>query len=337
MTSIDIIAGLGYSDEGKGRVCQILESEYDIILRCNGSWSSSHQITNENNIMCNHLPSVIKKDKILIVGQGMYVKPDVLIKELLQPIRQQQIIYISENCPVILCESTIDENLGTLGSGVRNACISRLNHIGKTLKNVIDLFPELSQYLITDDEYYKLTVNKKILVEGSHGYLIDNTFGEYPETTSTMTTPSGIMSLTKYSPNVCNCVIFVCGLFLISLGTHNKHKTYSYFGLNSLLELIPENIKIDNACGKPKERNFGPLDIDKLQKIVRYYPNCKIMFNFFDIIEKMKVFYYVENEKLKMIEYCDNFKLEIEKTLSDLFNTYVQIVHTNKNRIFECV
>lgn len=314
-TKIDIIAGLGFSDEGKGKVCKQIAKDYDVVMRVNGSWSSSHQIDEIN--YCFHLPTTLDAD--IIVGSGMYVNPTILLEELKSPLRQHQNIYISEDCPVIMQSGEVDKTLGTLGSGVRQACIDRLNHKGKVLKNVIDYYPELIPYIITDDQYFELTFGKKILVEGSHGYFIDINFGHYPETTSTNTTPGSIMGLTKYDPRFLNNVIFVAGLIVPSLGIHSKHRKFAEFGLEHLVDLIPENIKIDKACGRPTARNFGPLDIDEFRKVIRYYPKCKIIFNFLDIVIKMKKFYYIENDTLHELTPTKNFYNDIFTLLSEKF------------------
>ena len=64
---------------------------------------------------------------VLIVGQGMFVCPKVLIDELKQDFRKNQKIYISRECFVI--EDNIitnyigNEKIGTLGSGVRDTSI----------------------------------------------------------------------------------------------------------------------------------------------------------------------------------------------------------------------
>lgn len=338
---ITIVAGLGYSDEGKGHVVQLLTTndtfeykEYDIVMRCNGSWSSSHQIDKNLQYKCFHLPSITKENMVLIVGQGMFVCPKVLIEELKQDFRKNQKIYISRECFVI--EDNIitnyigDEKIGTLGSGVRDTSIKKLNHKAKKLKDIVDKnnYSELSSYLIDDEEYFSLTNGKNILVEGSHGYLIDCNFGNYPYTTSTNTTPSGIMSLTKYSPKCCEKNIFVTGLILMSLSTHPEHKTFEHYNLGKIEELIPTNIKYDYACGKNMKRNLGPFNVNVINDIIKYYPDSDIYFTFFDIIDLLGIFYYIENDKLNIIEKngcTDKFKSDIMNFLLSKFNVNILI------------
>lgn len=341
-TEITIVAGLGYSDEGKGNVVQLLTNDktdifksYDVILRCNGSWSSSHQIDNEKKFLCFHLPSVMIENVTLIVGEGMYVCPKVLVQELKQEFRTKQNIYISEECFVIdddVFENYIeDKKIGTLGSGVRNTSIRRLNHEAKKLKDIVgeNNYSELSKYLINDNEYFNLTNEKNILVEGSHGYLIDCNFGNYPYTTSTNTTPSGIMYLTKYSPECCKKIIFVSGLILMSLSVHPEHKTFEYFDLNHLEKLIPDNIKYDYACGKNIKRNLGPFNIDMINEIIKYHPQCDLYFTFFDIINSIGIFYYIENNKL-----CSISKLESELEFKQEINNF--LTYKFKRNIYIC-
>ncbi|ATZ80962.1 adenylosuccinate synthetase [Bodo saltans virus] len=319
-TEITIIAGLFFSDEGKGRVVNdIIEqnkNQYDIVMRVNGSWSSNHQIDKGYHIKCNHLPSTLDKNITLIIGAGMCVKPNVLLEEIQQQERQNQKIYVSEDCPVIDANETVVNNeLGTTGSGIRKTYIDRLNHVGKVLKDVVELYPELKKYLINDDKYFELTANKKIIVEGSHGYLIDKDFGEYPYTTSANTTPSMIMGLTKYDSSVHKRTIFVSGLMTISAGKHPIQKTFEQYNLKHLIDIIPENIKYDKSCNHDRIRNFGAFDFDLANKILRFYPSCGVIFNFFDLIQKMGKFYYIENEQIYNIEIID------KKTLAKFIST----------------
>jgi len=335
-TNFTIVAGLCYSDEGKGRVIKDIGKKYDIIMRTNGSWSSSHQIDPDNISKCFHLPSYINNDKILIVNMGMYVNPEILALELSQDFRQKQIIYIHEDCPIILQnQHNLDESdhtkITSLGSGIRDAMIKRLNHEGITLnsylkeasKKIIDL---ISPRLISDKRYREILRNKNVLVEGSHGYLIDQTFGKYPYTTSTNTTPSFIMALTGFSSKLCKEEIFVSSMFSISLGYHPDHKLYKDFGIEYLEDLIPDNIKLDFACGKKIKRNFGPLDLDTIKYTIENYPECKIIFNMFDIIRIMNIFYYIEDNILKYEKLThDDPKLFLHSLLETKLNRRIYI------------
>lgn len=344
-TQITIVAGLGYSDEGKGHIVQLLtnntknyskakaKAKYDIVMRTNGSWSSSHQVDISNKLKCFHLPSVINEEIVLIVGPGMYVYPNILLEELEQDFRKKQNIYICDECFVIedeiLQSYETNVGIGTLGSGVRNLGIKKLNHQAKKLKEIVnnENFTKLKKYLITDDEYFELVGGKNILVEGSHGYLIDCNFGIYPYTTSTNTTPSSIMGLTKFGPECYSYTIFVSGLILMSLSVHPDHKTYSQFGLEWIEDLIPDNIKYDYACGLMMKRNFGPFNFDVVCSIIRYYPKCQIFFTFFDIIDKIGIFHYIVNSKLEYVEKsnCNNFQEEIYELISKKLNTEIVI------------
>lgn len=332
-TEITIIAGAGYSDEGKGHVVQLLskESKYDIVMRCNGSWSSSHRI--KKNITCNHLPSVLDENITLIVNNGMFINPFVLLEELKDENRKNQKIYIHEECFVI-DNLNVDKNstIGTLGSGVRLASIKKLNHESIKLKEFIDLnseFNELKNYLISDEQYFALTFGKNILVEGSHGYLIDCNFGEYPYTTSTQTTASSIMGLTKYGSETHKETIFVSGLILLSLSIHPSHKTFDYYNIKDIDDIISNEIKIDFACGSNMQRNIGPLDLDKLINVIKYYPECKIYFTFYDIIYNYGNFYYILDNKLlnieKKLQNYEEFKKSISNFIENILSRKIYL------------
>lgn len=102
----------------------------------------------------------------------------------------------------------------------------------------------------------------------------------------------------------------------MSLSIHPEHKTFEYYNLEKVEEQLPDNIKYDYACGKNMKRNLGPFNIDIVRDILKYHGFCDLYFTFFDIIDSICIFYYIENDKLNFIEK----NLDSKKFKSDIMD-----------------
>ncbi|MBR0050485.1 MAG: adenylosuccinate synthetase, partial [Firmicutes bacterium] len=67
------IVGINWGDEGKGRMVDLLTSEYDIVIRCHGGGNAGHTVINEKGKFALHLlPSGIFREGVVnILGNGV--------------------------------------------------------------------------------------------------------------------------------------------------------------------------------------------------------------------------------------------------------------------------
>ncbi len=78
------IVGINWGDEGKGRMVDLLSSDYDIICRYQGGNNAGHTVVNDKGkFILNLLPSGILRDTTVnIMGNGMVVDIEHLCGEL---------------------------------------------------------------------------------------------------------------------------------------------------------------------------------------------------------------------------------------------------------------
>lgn len=83
---LDIIIGAQWGDEGKGRMVDMLSSEADIVARYSGGDNAGHTVTVGDEVFKLHLiPSgVIHPHTVGVLGNGMVINPDTLLKEIAQ-------------------------------------------------------------------------------------------------------------------------------------------------------------------------------------------------------------------------------------------------------------
>jgi adenylosuccinate synthase len=82
--NIDILLGLQWGDEGKGKIVDVLSPGYDIIARFQGGPNAGHSLEFNNIKHVLHLiPSgIFHPEKLNIIGNGVVIDPAVFKKEI---------------------------------------------------------------------------------------------------------------------------------------------------------------------------------------------------------------------------------------------------------------
>ena len=82
--TVDLLLGLQWGDEGKGKIVDVLTSSYDIIARFQGGPNAGHTLEFEGNKHVLHtIPSGIFHPKAVnLIGNGVVIDPVIFIKEI---------------------------------------------------------------------------------------------------------------------------------------------------------------------------------------------------------------------------------------------------------------
>jgi adenylosuccinate synthase len=82
--AVDLLLGLQWGDEGKGKIVDVLSSSYDIIARFQGGPNAGHTLEFEGNKHVLHtIPSGIFHPKAVnLIGNGVVIDPIVFMKEI---------------------------------------------------------------------------------------------------------------------------------------------------------------------------------------------------------------------------------------------------------------
>lgn len=83
MRKIDVLLGLQWGDEGKGKIVDVLTPGYDVIARFQGGPNAGHTLEfNGIRHILHTIPSgIFHKDKINLIGNGVVIDPVVFDKE----------------------------------------------------------------------------------------------------------------------------------------------------------------------------------------------------------------------------------------------------------------
>lgn len=205
----DIVVGLQYGDEGKGKIVHALAKKpdaYEYCVRFNGGANAGHTIYhNGKKIITHQVPSGILYGIPCIIGDNCYVDIYKLLKELTMlqenEIKTHNMIYLSPKCHVImpkhLDEDGTETKIGTTKSGIGPCAQDKYSRNGMRIddlgsKGHIDIIKALVNAGINIKSPTELFMNHfskygrhaRVLVEGAQAYGLDITHGDYPYVTS---------------------------------------------------------------------------------------------------------------------------------------------------------
>lgn len=131
---VDVILGLQWGDEGKGKIVDYFAPRYDLIARFQGGPNAGHTLyVNDKKIVLHQIPSgIFHEDKINLIGNGVVLDPVTLkrecetVKPYVADFRKN--LYISQRTHVILPTHRALDKASELAKGNEK--------IGSTLKGI---------------------------------------------------------------------------------------------------------------------------------------------------------------------------------------------------------
>ncbi len=80
---VDVLLGLQWGDEGKGKVVDVLTPRYDVVARFQGGPNAGHTLEFEGQkYVLRSIPSgIFQGDKVNIIGNGVVLAPDLFMDE----------------------------------------------------------------------------------------------------------------------------------------------------------------------------------------------------------------------------------------------------------------
>lgn len=147
----DLIVGIQWGDEGKGKIVDLLAQKYDVVARYQGGHNAGHTIVVDGKTHALHLiPSGILNPKAAnIIGNGVVVSPEALIKEMKQFDNLLGRLYVSESAHMILTFHTLIDQakeklrgakaIGTTGRGIGPAYSEKIARAGFRLGELRDV------------------------------------------------------------------------------------------------------------------------------------------------------------------------------------------------------
>ena len=193
MTSLfmtTIVIGMQWGDEGKGKIIDILSERADIIVRYQGGNNAGHTIVlPEGRFILHLIPSgILRKNKKCIIGNGVVVDPQALIKEIEElekrGIKIDRRLLISERCHIIFPYHRILDRLreekgvlkiGTTARGI-GPCYA--DKVSRTGIRFIDLYSKDFKERLRNNIREK---NEIFKAYGFKGFSFNKVYEQYQE------------------------------------------------------------------------------------------------------------------------------------------------------------
>ena len=147
---VTTIIGAQWGDEGKGKVTDYLAEDSKVVARSQGGNNAGHTIVVDGKKHKLHLlPSgILRKDVVSVIGNGVVVNPDVLLKELDNLDGERGQLLISDRAHVIMPyhklldggeESSKGKSMiGTTGNGIGPCYSDKASRIGIRMGDIVD-------------------------------------------------------------------------------------------------------------------------------------------------------------------------------------------------------
>ena len=239
----DVIVGIQWGDEGKGKIVDMLAQKYDMVCRSQGGHNAGHTIWVDGvKYVLQLIPSGILNPKAInIIGNGVVVSPLNILKVMSQFGSLVGRLYISDKAHLNLpFHALIDQAkerlkgekaIGTTGKGIGPTYSEKVSRNGfragdllnpsklcddileyfeqnRAIFDVLDIKTPTKTELLNELEDYSsklapyitnttnmvwkaLEDNKRVLLEGAQGTLLDIDHGTYPYVTSSSTVSGG--------------------------------------------------------------------------------------------------------------------------------------------------
>lgn len=132
--NVDVLLGLQWGDEGKGKIVDVLTPKYDVVARFQGGPNAGHTIEFDGKKFVLHtIPSgIFNPQTINLIGNGVIIDPLILEKEI-QKLQQSGInavanLYVSRKAHIILPSHRLMDAASEFSKGA--------DKIGSTLKGI---------------------------------------------------------------------------------------------------------------------------------------------------------------------------------------------------------
>ena len=153
---IDVLLGLQWGDEGKGKVVDVLTPNYDAVARFQGGPNAGHTLEFEGQkYVLRSIPSgIFQHGQINIIGNGVVLDP-VLFKEEAEALEKsgkniKNILKISKKAHLILPTHRLldaaneklkgDAKIGTTGKGIGPTYTDKISRNGLRVGDILDNF-----------------------------------------------------------------------------------------------------------------------------------------------------------------------------------------------------
>lgn len=155
---VDVLLGLQWGDEGKGKVVDVLTPNYDVIARFQGGPNAGHTLEFEGQkYVLRSIPSgIFQGGKVNIIGNGVVLAPDLFMQEAMDLEKSghdlHNRLHISRKAHLIMPTHRLldaayeaakgKSKVGTTGKGIGPTYTDKVSRTGLRVGDIFDHFQE---------------------------------------------------------------------------------------------------------------------------------------------------------------------------------------------------
>jgi len=326
--AVDVIFGLAWGDEGKGKISNAISKDYDIVCRWNGGPNAGHTVyLNDKKYKTHIIPCGVFQNKLSIIGPNCVVNVDKFFDEI-DYLKKEgfdtSLIKISPKAHIITHKhiqydlQILKKKLGTTGQGIAPAYSDKMLRTGKLARDYID-----KQYL------WDGSLHGDILCEGAQSFWLDINYGEYPYVTSSETLPYSACSL-GFSPKKIRQIIGVAKIYDTKSGVDPlfPESLWEDPELNYIIEIGEE---FGSTTGRKRIVNW--LNLNKLITAVKISGTTKLIVNKCDVLEKIHTYKLFQNNNLYKFNTMQSMQSFIKSQLNYSLNDFVEILFSGNKSV----
>jgi adenylosuccinate synthase len=311
---IDVVIGLQYGDEGKGKVCHSLLKDglYTHAIRFNGGGNAGHTIYHNGKKLITHLiPSGVFFGVKSIIGPGCVVDTHNFFKELKyleeNGIKTEGLVFIAKNAHLVqeihTDEDGHDTSIGTTKTG--NGPCYRDKYARKGLR--AEEYDKLEPYLIDmyEEFYQQDNSNFKILAEGAQAFGLDIDWGDYPYVTSSHCGVGSVLN-NGFNHKHINKVYGVIKAYETYVGAKKFQPEEEIFE-----RIQQEGQEFGATTGRKRQCNW--IDWDLVIKASKMNGVNRVVMNKVDILHKVEAWKIKYNGKLLEFDSESDFVFWVKK------------------------
>ena len=158
---VDVLLGLQWGDEGKGKVVDVLTPNYNVVARFQGGPNAGHTLEFEGQkYVLRSIPSgIFQGDKVNIIGNGVVLAPDLFMDEAMELEKSghnlKNRLHISKKAHLIMPTHRVldaaqerakgKSKVGTTGKGIGPTYTDKISRMGLRVGDILDNFQEKYQ------------------------------------------------------------------------------------------------------------------------------------------------------------------------------------------------
>jgi adenylosuccinate synthase len=328
LKSVDIIFGLSWGDEGKGKISNAIAKNYNAVCRWNGGPNAGHTVyLNDKKYKTHIIPCGVFQNKLSIIGPNCVINIDKFFDEI-EYLKKEgfdtSLIKVSPKAHIIT-EKHIEYDLkflkpklGTTGQGIAPAYADKMLRIGKTVGSYLE-----KKYI------WDGVLHGNILCEGAQSFWLDINYGDYPYVTSSETLPYAACSL-GFSPKKIRDIIGVAKIYDTKSGVDPLFPE-SLWNDEELSMVIEAGKEFGSTTGRKRIANW--LNLNKLVEAIRISGVNKLIINKCDILEQINTYKAYQNNSLYKFNTLQAMQSFIKSYIIYNLNDYIEIVFSGDKNI----